>query len=653
MPGEAPIPNMQRPDKGRNRIRIDMLEALRRSVGSWVVKAFIGVIMLSFAVWGVSDVFRGYRGNEVARVGETEIPAETYRNALQREIQTVSQQIGSYLTLDQARSFGLDRRVLGRLVAEAALDDEARRRGLGMSDSAVAASIRNDPTFRGPGGQFDRSYFNQFLRSTGYSEGMFVAEQRRRLLRNAIGEAVGGAPAAPEVLAAAVDRYRNETRSAEYILVTADLLDELPTPSEAELATFFEENRTDFRAPEYRRLALIPIEPEDIVDQIPVSDEDARAAFEARAHQFEQPERRTVEQITFADIEEARQARADIAEGRDFEEIAAERGLSQADMRLGSLTRDEIVDQAVSAAAFELEVGEVSEPVEGVFSPVLLRVAEVEAGGGSEFEQVADRVRRELAEDRARGEIHDLYDLIEDDRAAGLTLSEIAQRRSLPYREIEAVDRQGRDMEGESVAGLPPARELVEEAFQTNVGFEADPLQLGADGYVWFDVLDTVPARDRAFDEVRDEVLAAWQEEQIRRQVGARAEELAEQLRGGVDFEEAAEGMGAEYRTVGPLRRGDTSGSFGRAATGRLFTTADGGIAVAEAADSLQRVIFRVTDVEVPTYTPRDDDPYAREIVAGITDDLIGQYVTQLQDQLGVAINQRALRAVFGETDEF
>jgi methionyl-tRNA synthetase len=49
-----------------------MLDALRRSVGSWVVKAFIGVIMLSFAVWGVSDVFRGYRGAEVARVGDTD-----------------------------------------------------------------------------------------------------------------------------------------------------------------------------------------------------------------------------------------------------------------------------------------------------------------------------------------------------------------------------------------------------------------------------------------------------------------------------------------------------------------------------------------------------------------------------------------------------
>jgi peptidyl-prolyl cis-trans isomerase D len=631
-----------------------MLDALRKSVGSWVAKIFIGLLMLSFAVWGVSDVFRGYRGAEIARVGETEIPAEVFRNALQREIQMLSQRIGTYLTMDQARSVGIDRQVLGRLIAEAALNEEARRRGLNMSDSAVAASIRADATFQAPGGQFDRTYFNQYLAATGYSEGMYVAEQRQRLLRHAIGEAIGGRPEAPEVLAAAIDRYRNEERHAEYLLVTAEALEDVPEPDEDELVAYFEDNRSDFRAPEYRRLALISLQAEDIVDMIEVSEEDARASYEARAGQFSRAERRTIEQIAFDSMDDAAAARAEIDEGRSFEEIAEERGLAGGDHILGTLTQDEIVDRAIAEAAFRLEEGAVSDPVDGMFAPALIRVTDIESGTEQRFEDAADQVRRDLAMDRAQGEILDLYDMIEDGRAAGMTFAEIAERYNLPHMVVEMVDRQGRDESGEPIASLPRADRLLDEAFQTDIGVEADPVQYGTDGYVWFDVLDTIPGRNREFEEAREDVVEAWRASMIRDRINARAEEIADELRAGAQLTDlAGESPGIRMGTSGPLRRNTTSGVFGEAAVGRIFTTPRGEIAVAEASDPQDRIVFRVSRVSVPDYTPGEDDAYRREIVTGIADDLVGQYLVQLQDRLGVSVNQQALRRVFGETDEF
>ncbi len=631
-----------------------MLEALRNSVNSWIVKAFIGVIMLSFAVWGVSDVFTGYRGTEVARVGETEIPSQVFRDSLQREIQSISQQVGTYLTMDQARTFGLDQRVLGRLIAEAALDDEARRRGLGMSEAAIADSIRSDPSFRGPGGQFDRAAFNQFLRATGYSEAMFVADQRQRLMRRAIGEAVGGTAPAPDVLAKAIDRYQNEERSAAYVLVTADMLDQQPEPSEEELQAFFEDNRSDFRAPEYRRVAMIPVEPEDIVERIEVSDEDARAEFEARADQYMTAERRTIEQLTFASMEDAQQARQQIEEGDSFEAVAEELGVSEADRVLGTLEREDVVDQAIAEAAFALEEGEVSDPVDGTFSPVLIRVSEVHGEEVADFEAVADEVRQQLATSRAQGEILDIYDQIEDDRAAGMTLAEIAERHGLPFREIERIDRRGQDEDGHAVADLPQADQLVSEIFETDAGIEADPVQIGAEGYAWFDVLDIYPSRDREFDEAREDVAEAWREARVTEEVNALAEQIADQIRGGASLDVLAEEMGLAPASAGPLTRGSTTGDFGSAATGRLFTTPKGAVAVAEATDPLARVVFQVTEVSVPDYTPTDGDRYAERIAEGLSEDLMGQYIAQLQDELGVSINQRALRQALGEqVDDF
>ena len=487
-----------------------MLDALRKSVGSWVAKVFIGLLVLSFAVWGIADIFSGYRGTEVARVGETEIPVEVYRNELQREIQQVSQRVGTYLTLEQARSFGLDGRVLGRLIAEASLDEEARRRGLGMSDAVVADSIRQDPSFQAPGGQFDRPYFEQFLRATGMSEATFVEQQRRRVLRQVVADAVGGGAPSPNVIAEAVHRYTNEERSAEYVRLTAAALDEAPEPTEEELRSYFDENSDQFRAPELRRVAFIELDPETLSEDIEVTEADARAWFESRSGQFTRAERRTIEQIPFPSIEAAQDARAAIEGGATFEEIAEEQGVSEEDRTLGTLARDDVVDAQIAEAAFALEEGAVSEPVEGMFASVLLRVTSIEAGDEQSFESAADEARRQVALDRAGGEIFDLYNMVEDDRAGGLTLAEIAERRSLPYRTIDSLDQQGRDADGVPVADLPAPNELIQQVFGIEVGDEADAIQIGSEGYLFVELLDVTPARERTFEEARDDVREAW-----------------------------------------------------------------------------------------------------------------------------------------------
>jgi peptidyl-prolyl cis-trans isomerase D len=53
-----------------------MLNALRKQAGSWVVKALLLILVLSFAIWGVGDIFYGNpQQATVAEVGDAEITA--------------------------------------------------------------------------------------------------------------------------------------------------------------------------------------------------------------------------------------------------------------------------------------------------------------------------------------------------------------------------------------------------------------------------------------------------------------------------------------------------------------------------------------------------------------------------------------------------
>ena len=109
----------------------------------------MGVLIVSFGVWGIADIFRGFGQSTLAKVGQTEISAEQFRQIYTDKLQQIGRQFGRPLTMDQARAFGLDRQVLQQTIAEAALDEEARRMGLGQSDAETMRMILRRSQFQG------------------------------------------------------------------------------------------------------------------------------------------------------------------------------------------------------------------------------------------------------------------------------------------------------------------------------------------------------------------------------------------------------------------------------------------------------------------------------------------------------------------------
>src|SRR6202008_2227220 len=149
-----------------------MLRGMRKASSNWLGKtimaAVMGVVIVSFGIWGIADIFRGFGQSTLATVGHTEISLNEFRQLYTDRLQQIGRQFGRPLTMDQARAFGLDRQVLQQTIAEAALDEEARRLGLGQSDEETKRTIFSDPNFRGTNGQFDPARFQAAIRQYGY-----------------------------------------------------------------------------------------------------------------------------------------------------------------------------------------------------------------------------------------------------------------------------------------------------------------------------------------------------------------------------------------------------------------------------------------------------------------------------------------------------
>jgi peptidyl-prolyl cis-trans isomerase D len=644
-----------------------MLRGLRKSSTGWVGKsimiAVVGFLALSFAVWGIGDIFRGFGRSTFAKIGTTEVSIEQFRQIYNDRLQQISRQQRQPLTMEQARQRGYDRAIVSEYVAQLALDERARALRLGITDAEISKRILDNPAFKGPSGQFDRARFIDIIRQMGFTEARFIAEQRRELVRRQIEETIKGASILPKASVEAADRFQNEQRSIEFVLLDRAKAGEVGPATPEVLAKYFEDRRILFRAPEYRKLVVVSLIPSELARTIEVSDAELRKAYEERRARFVTPERRDIRQIVFPTTEEAAAAAERITKGATFAEIATERNLTEKDIDLGLMTKGAIIDRGIAEAAFALKEGEVSAPVQGRFGTALLLVVKVEPEHVRAFDEVVEELKQALATERAKAQVLTVYDKLEDERSQGKTLVEAAEKLKLTAHSVE-IDRGGRDPAGNAVPDLPEPQRLIAGAFAAEMGVEIDPIQVEG-GYVWYDITNITPARERTLDEVKTQVETRWREEEIANRLRTKAGELFDKLKAGTSLPEIAMAEGLTVETKVGIKRANVEGPLSARTIEAIFRTPKDAASFAptvtgspQPIEMGEQVVFRVTDVVVPTV---DFDSAAskniREVLNRMAaNDVLTGYLVQLESEIGVTINQAALRQIItgarGDVDD-
>jgi peptidyl-prolyl cis-trans isomerase D len=627
-----------------------MLRGLRKASSNWVGKSILAVVVAfligSFAIWGIGDIFRGFGLATAAKIGRTEITTEQFRQIYNEKLQEIGRQLGRPLTAEQIRGLGFDRQILAQLTSDVALDERARALRLNLSDAEIARRITTLPDFQTPAGAFDAARFREAIRQAGFTEQRFVAEQRRTSVRSQLSGTVMGGPLVPRAAIEAMDRYQNEQRSAEYILLGHAQAGDVPPPTPEALAQYFDQRKILFRAPEYRKVQVLALIPSDQANWVEVSDDEVKKAYEEHRTSLGTPERRQLQQMVYPTVEAARADADRIAKGASFGEIGKERGVSDKDIELGTLAKSGIIDKAVADAAFALKEGETSEPVQGRFGVTLIHVVKIEPEQIKSLAEVAPQIKRTLATERARKQILEVYDKIEDVRSEGHTLAEAAATLKLASRDIE-LDRSGHDPSGRPIMDLPDAQRLLAAAFSTEVGFDADPLKV-QDGYVWFEVEGITPARERTLEEVKDRVEASWREDEIATRLKDKAAQMLDKLKAGSTLAELAAADNLKVETITGLKRSAASPPLSAGAVDKLFLTPKDGSASAEAEQPGEQVVFRVTDIMVPQTDMSSEDAkaIAQTLNRSLAEDVFSQYITKVESEIGVTINRNAVSQV-------
>lgn len=591
---------------------------------SWIL---LGFLFLGLAGFGAANL--GGSVQSIGAVGDRDIPVTTYARALQNELRATEAQFGQQLSMQQAQAFGITNRVLSRVVIETALDSEAERIALSVDDAAVAKDLNNIQAFKGPDGQFSRENYRFSLKNAGYSETEFEESVRTESARTILQAAIIAGNAMPSTAIDTLLDYVTETRNITLTTLTADdLTQTIADPDLAALETYYKDNIATYTLPERKQITYAILTPDMVLDQVDLSDDALRAAYDARRDEFNQPERRLVERLVFLDADQARAKLAEIDAGTtDFETVVADRGLALADIDIGDVTMSELGE--ASAGVFAANLDQVVGPFDTDLGPALFRVNGILVADVVTFDEARDQLFDELATESARRMIDAKSTEIDDAMAAGATLEDLEKEFGMRVDVVMYHD--GTDAE---VAGYPNFR-AVASAVQDGDFPTVEPLN---DGGIFSVRLDGIePPAPMPLDEVMDQVSADWRTAQTRAALEAFANDAI-----------ASGAVAGSSTSLRDLKRTDV----GAVATAEILAAAFE-LSVGDKTVLMQNDNAVIVQLDAINKGDRDSDDtkalranIEQQFGASLADDLFNVFATQIQQSAGISLNQQAINAV-------
>ncbi len=627
-----------------------MLQGMRRIAKSWVSSLFLGALALSFGIWGIADVFKGTTDTSVAKVGDAVIAADNFQREYRNNLRTLSTQTGHDISPDEARAAGLGNKTLDRMIDRAAIDQYVASLGLTATDDAVSAQIRAMQAFAGPLGTFDHNTFLERVNEAGFSEQQFIEAVRGDTARDQLISAAQDGFAIPPGYAKALFSYINEVRAADYVIVPASAAGDIPSPDDATLTAYIKAHAAKYSTPEYRELSYAEIGPADVMSQVQVTDAQLRQEYETRKSEFQVPEKRDLEQITFQNEAEAQAARAKIDSGMTFEALAQSRGLSARDISLGSVAQTDIPDKATGTAAFALPENGTTQPIKGPFGWVLIHVTKITPGISKSFDAVKDQLKKDIMDKLAASKVVDITNAYSDALASGDTLEEAAKKAGMRVVHVAGVDSKGLAPDG-SKANVPANPDFLAQVFSADVGQDGDTFATKDGNAYALKVIGVTPPKLKSLDQVRALVTADWTAEQRTKALDAKARALAAQASTAQSLADAARAVGGTVQKSQALHRGTPTEVFSSETIAKLFSKPAGVAIYGPLPKGDGYVIAIVTGVLHPDL-PSDSPQYAQgqsELSSQIASDLSSSLALAARAKAGVTVNQAQVdRAVGG-----
>ena len=626
-----------------------MLTAIRTHTKSLVVKILAGLLVVSFAVWGIEDMFTlaTSSASPIFEVGSLEGDEDVIRDEVRRQIRRLRPMFGNQFTVDQAKALGIVESVVQRQIDDTALRLASQGMGIEISDDLVSKEIRNTPGFQAFG-SFDQARFLRILNENLMTEARYIAAIRGELSNNQLLDSFTS-KTAPKMLVDSVYRHRQEKRIAETIVVSDSTQQKISEPDQPTLIGYHKDKASLFTAPEYRALSVVRLDAADLAGEILVANNEVKEAYEARVDEFTTPETRNVKQMIVAEEADAKRASEALSQGRDFAAVAMEIAKMDATaIDLGRVGRADMPFPELTDAVFALKSGESSAPQKSPLGWHVFSVNGIQLGGTKTFDGVKDRLTKDIAMEKAIDSLFELANKLEDSLGGGATLEETASQLNLKVVKFDAVDRSGKGKDSKPISNLPGG-DFIGIAFSTEEGAESPLSETGNDGYFVLRVDGITAPVLKPLDTIKAEVIQAWKDEKRAEKSKQAATAIVARVNSGTLLNAIASEMGLEIMTSPALTRqpGKNSSGLPQPLVDKIFSLSKGEAAMARSGSGYAVGRLKEVTTAVPAADKEGLDKISDQLGLALQEDIFTQLAGGLRDRYGVTVNRQAIDGLF------
>ena len=630
-----------------------MLESMRNLAKTLPAKILLGLLVLAFGVWGISGIagsafesalsLTGWGPKDLAQVGAITINGDQFTRDLQRQIKTIAAQSGQPITLADAHKFGIDTQVLDSMVSQAAIAGAASKLKLAVSQQVITSELAGNKSFQNNQGQFDKIAFQRALQNNNMSEAGYFDMQMRAHTESAVLDAAAAQASLPKTFTQAIGQYQGETREVKYFDISASEAD-VAKPTDADLEAQYKKSPASYTAPEYRTAALISVDTKSLAATQTVSTEELQAGYDKYQKDYFTPEKRSIIQVTFPSLDAAKKAKDRITGGEDILKIAGEMNLKEADVTLVDKVKQDFIDPKIADAAFADPEGQVSEPVQGGLAIALLKATKVTAAKQPSLTDVKDELTQRLQVEKAKAQLQQVYNDVEDARAQSMKFEDIAKKTGLNLTVLPPISASAQDQDGKDRGAMAKA-DVLKAIFSSDVGVESDAIG-GSDGYTWYDVRSVVPSALKPLEQVRNQLIQDVTNQRIRTAAIEKALKVVEGLKAGKTIDAAAQESGVQVKSAAGLKRNQQTAEIDGPALAAAYSVGDQGFAAAPGGDGKTARVLQVVKVVVPSMmaTSPELDQMKQQMKSAFDSDLRTGLVASLKKQIGVKINDALWR---------
>jgi peptidyl-prolyl cis-trans isomerase D len=617
-----------------------MLDTIRKSVTGPFVKILIGILILSFAVWGIQDIFGNFKKTVAIEIDDYEVSLDQLVTEYNNQLSIISSQLDKQISLKESLELGIDEIAIENLIRKMVLQIEINKLGIDISEEFVAEQIINDDNFK-TDGKFNKARYEQLLSYAGYNDETYVQSEINVNKQNQLFNIIGNRTYIPNVLIEMVDEFNKTERVIEYIDLPKSKI-VVKTPSERELLEFYAKFKNGYKKSETRDFAALILDPENIKKGIQVTRSQINEYFNANLDSFNIPETRELYQFFFNDEATADNFYNDSYQ-LEFNELLTKYSQSKQQSYLGSVGKDEILDFEVADAAYNMIEGGFGAPIDGMLGISVLYLEKINPGKIPTVDDVAAEIEDEIQTQEAIDLVEMLYFEIEDDLLNGSSIEEASAKHQIETKYFKKIDINGKNIQNDVVDEINH-QELIQKIFSSEIG-DFIEVHDTESGYIWTDLNLINPPYIKSFAEVRDLVTA----DMLKKRKNDKESEIIKQLEIGLinnQIQELIDSYQIEIKRSEPFSRLSPIREFSEDFNDRILSANIDEVIIGKSENNVLvgKVVEILPNVQAE---PERDQKFINNLDLQMRNDLFEQYLVSLEDNYTVKLYQENIDRLF------